>query len=186
MDMTHALKIGWLNGWLLLGLLALTEGILFLILPKQVVTRLFDRSGWSRKQAVFTVVGKLFALVCMILFILTSLKIGSPVFILGVCLVVLGLAGLVKALFDFKDTPLDLPVTQGIYKVSRHPQIFMSSVVLLWICFAIGSWPALLAFLAARLFEHYGILAEEDVCLKHYGEAYRAYMEQVPRYFVFF
>ena len=186
MELFPALKIGWLNGWLLLGLLSLTEGIIFLVFPKRVVARLFDRSGWSREQAVFTVIGKLLALLCIILFILTPLKTGSPVFYLGLCLVVSGLVGLVKALFDFKNAPLDLPVTQGLYKVSRHPQIFMSSVVLLGICFAIGAWPALLAFLAARLLEHYGILAEEEVCLKQYGEAYQVYMKQVPRYFVFF
>jgi protein-S-isoprenylcysteine O-methyltransferase Ste14 len=186
MELIPTLKIGWLNGWLLLGLLSLTEGIFFLLSPRQVVARLFDRSGWDQKQVTFTVVGKLSALICIILFILTPLKIGSPVYYLGVCLVLLGLAGLVKALFDFKNTPLDLPVTQGLYKVSRHPQIFMSSVVLLGICLAIGSWLALLAFLVARLFEHYGILAEEQVCLKQYGEAYRVYMKQVPRYFIIF
>jgi protein-S-isoprenylcysteine O-methyltransferase Ste14 len=186
MELTPVLKIGWLNGWLLLGLLALTEGTFFLLSPKPVVARLFDRSGWSQKQATFTVIGKLFALVCIILFFFTPLKIGSFFFYLGICLVVLGLVGLVKALFDFKNTPLDLPVTQGLYKVSRHPQVFMASVVLLGICFAIGSWPAFIAFVGARVCEHSGILAEEQVCLKQYGEPYRVYMEQVPRYFVFF
>jgi protein-S-isoprenylcysteine O-methyltransferase Ste14 len=186
MEMIPALNIGWLNGWLLLGLLGLTEGIIFLLYPKQVVARLFDRSGWSQKQAVFTVLGKLFALGCVILIILTPLKPGSPVFILGAGLVVLGLAGLVKALFDFKNTPLDLPVTRGLYKVSRHPQVCMSSMVILGICLAIGSWLGVFAFLGARLFEHYGIVAEEEVCLKQYGETYRRYMKLVPRYFAFF
>lgn len=186
MEFIPTFKIGWLNGWLLLGLLCLTEGVFFLLSPKQVVERLFDRSGWSQQQATFTVIGKLFAFVCIILFILTPLKIGLPVFYLGICLVLLGLTGLVKALYDFNNTPLDLPVTHGLYKVSRHPQIFMSSVVLLGICLAIGSWLALLAFLAARLFEHYGLLAEEQVCLKQYGETYQVYMEKVPRYFMIF
>jgi protein-S-isoprenylcysteine O-methyltransferase Ste14 len=40
--------------------------------------------------------------------------------------------------------------------------------------------------IAARVFGHLGILAEEDACLKHYGDAYRAYINRVPRYFVFF
>jgi len=30
------------------------------------------------------------------------------------------------------------------------------------------------------------ILAEEEVCLKQYGEAYRDYLKLVPRYFLFF
>ena len=186
MELLPPLQIGILNGWFLLGLLVLTDGVLFLVFPKEVVTRLFDRSGWSRKQTVFTVLGKLCALVCILLLIFTPLKLGSPVFIVGAGLAVLRLAGLVKALFDFKNTPLEQPVTRGIYRLSRHPQIVMSSVVILGASIAIGSWVAVLAFGAARVLSHYGIVAEEEVCLKLYGEAYRAYMKRVPRYFLFF
>ena len=98
----------------------------------------------------------------------------------------LGLIGLAKALFDFKDTPFDEPVVRGMYRVSRHPQIVMSSVVLLGACIAIGSSAALLLLVAARGFSHLGILAEEEVCLKRYGDSYHAYMKRVPRYFVIF
>ena len=173
MESMPALRIGWLNGWLPLGALVLTEGILFLVFPKEVVTRLFDRSGWSQRQVVFTVLGKLVALICL-------------VFVIGMIIVGLGLIGLAKALFDFKNTPLDQPVTRGIYRISRHPQIVMSSVVLLGTCIAIGSWLALLMLVVARILSHLGILAEEEVCLEQYGAAYRAYIERVPRYFVFF
>jgi protein-S-isoprenylcysteine O-methyltransferase Ste14 len=62
----------------------------------------------------------------------------------------------------------------------------MSSLVILGGCIAIGSWLAVAFWAAARLLEHLGIVAEEEVCLKQYGEAYRTYMNQVPRYFVFF
>ena len=186
MEWIPTLRIGWLNGWIPLGLLALTDGILFLIFPKDVVARLFDRSGWAQRQIVFTVIGKLCASVCLILLIFTPLKIGSTVFIIGTVAAVLGLIGLAKALFDFRNTPFGEPVERGIYRVSRHPQIVMSSVVLLGGCIAIGSWSAILMLLVARLLSHFGILAEEEKCLQQYGDAYQAYMERVPRYFVFF
>lgn len=186
MEWMPGLRIGWLNGWIPLGLLPLTDAILFLVFPKEVVARLFDRSGWTQRQVVFTVIGKLCALGCLALLIFTPLKIGMAVFVVGTIVVTLGLIGLVKALFDFRNTPLGEPVARGIYKVSRHPQIVMSSVVLLGGCIAIGSWSALLLLLTARLFSHFGILAEEEVCLRQYGDRYRAYMKRVPRYFVIF
>lgn len=186
MELMPDLRIGWLNGWLVLVLLVVTEGILFLAFPRQVVTRLFDRSGWSQKQQTFTIAGKMCALVFLTLIFLSPLKIGDVVFILGAILVALGLAGLIKALFDFKNTPLDEPVTRGLYRVSRHPQIVMSSLVLLGACIAIGSWLALVLLIITRFLEHLGIVAEEEICLKRYGETYRNYMEHVPRYFVFF
>jgi protein-S-isoprenylcysteine O-methyltransferase Ste14 len=186
MELIPDLRIGWLNGWLAVVLLGLTEGILFLAFPKKVVARLFDRSGWSQRQRAFTIAGKLCALGCLILFALTPLKAGSLVFVVGAILVTLGLIGLVKALFDYKNTPLDEPATRGLYRVSRHPQIVMATVVILGACIAIGSWPALVLLSVARLLEHPGILAEEEICLKQYGDAYRAYLKRVPRYFVFF
>jgi len=186
MEWMPALRIGWLNGWLPLTALVLTEGILFLVFPKEVVTRLFDRSGWSQKQVAFTVQGKLLALLCLVMIIATPLKIGSAVFVIGMTVVGLGSIGLAKALFDFKNTPLDRPVTRGIYRISRHPQIVMASTVILGACIAIGSWLALLLLAGARVLSHFGILAEEEICLEQYGAAYQAYIERVPRYFVFF
>ena len=151
-----------------------------------MVRRLWDRSGWSQKQQAFTIAGKLCALVLLALLTLTPLKIGSPVFVVGALLSVFGLIGLVKALFDFKNTPLDEPVTRSLYRVSRHPQIVMSSLVVLGGCIAIGSWVSVFFWAAARLLAHFGILAEEQVCLKQYGEPYRAYLERMPRYFIIF
>ena len=186
MELFPELKIGWLNGWLAIVLLGLTDGILFLVFPKEVVRRLWNRSGWSQKQQAFTIAGKLCALASLVFLTCTPLKFGHPVFVVGVILTAFGLFGLVKALYDFKNTPLDEPVTRGLYRISRHPQIVMASLVLLGACIAIGSWLALAFWAAARLLEHFGIVAEEEICLKQYGEAYRTYLNRVPRYFVFF
>jgi protein-S-isoprenylcysteine O-methyltransferase Ste14 len=186
MELISKLEIGWLNGWILLVLEFSIQGLLLLVFPKDVVSRLFDRSGWDEKQRVFTIGGKVFSLVCLILIILTPLKINSSLFIVGLILYATGLIFLVVAMLNFKDTPLDQPVTKGIYKISRHPQIVSLFTVFLGICLAIGSWLALFALLLSRLFQHFGILAEEEICLKQYGQPYQSYMDQIPRYFLFF
>ncbi len=117
--------------------------------------------------------------------ILTPLKIHSGVFILGLILYAIGIVGLVLAMFNFKDTPPNQPVTKGVYKISRHPQIVAQFIFLLGICLAIGSWAALFSLVMSRTLQHFGILAEEEVCLKQYGEPYRTFMESVPRYLLF-
>jgi len=86
------------------------------------------------------------------------------------------------AMYNFKDTPLDQPVTKGVYRYSRHPQIVALTIMLTGICLAIGSWAALLMLIISRLWQHFSILAEEEVCLNKYGEAYRDFMTRVPRY----
>lgn len=186
MELIPTLEIGWLNGWILLAIEFSIQGFLLLIFPKDVVSRLFDRSGWSEKQRVFTIIGKVFSLVCLILIILTPLKTNSYVFIVGLIFYTVGLVGLVLAMMNFKDTPINQPVTKGVYKISRHPQIVALFVIFFGICVAMGSWAAVFTLLVSKLLQHYGILAEEEVCLKLYGESYDAYMKQVPRYFLFF
>ena len=186
MELFPALKIGWLNGWLVIVFLGLTDAALFLFFPKAVVSRLWDRSGWSQKQQAFTIAGKLCGLACLGLLTFTPLMSGKQVFGVGVILTALGWIGLVKALYDFKSTPLEEPATRGLYRISRHPQAVMSSLVILGGCVMVGSWVAIVFWVAARLMEHFGILAEEEVCLNQYGEAYRDYMRRVPRYFLYF
>ena len=117
--------------------------------------------------------------------ILTPLKTGMPVFALGVAIFALGLAGFIVSLLHYNDTPLDQPVTKGLYKISRNPQVLMVYVAYYGISIAIGSWIALLIQFASQVFSHARILAEEGSCLRQYGDSYRAYMRTVPRYFVF-
>jgi protein-S-isoprenylcysteine O-methyltransferase Ste14 len=186
MELFPKLEIGWLNGWILLGFEVLVQGSLLLVFPQDVRARLFDRSGWSVQQRTYFVLGKLFSLACLILIVLTPLKIESDVFIAGVILYALGLAGLVTAMLNFRDTQPDLPVTKGVYKISRHPQIVALFVIFSGICIAIGSWLALIALILSKVFQHFGILAEEEACLRKYGLSYQAYMRQIPRYFLFF
>lgn len=186
MEFIPKLEIGWLNGWILLALEFSIQGLLLLIFPKDVVSRLFDRSGWNEKQRSFTIIGKVFSLACLVLIFLTPLKIDSSLFIVGLILYVIGLAGLVVAMLNFKNTPHNQLVTKEVYKLSRHPQIVSLFFIFLGICVAIGSWLAVFALLLSKLFQHFGILAEEEICLKLYGEPYRTYMKQIPRYFLFF
>jgi protein-S-isoprenylcysteine O-methyltransferase Ste14 len=186
MELFPELSLGWLNGWIALAFLVLVDGILFLTYPKPVLAWVWNRSGWNRRQAALAILGKILALFFLALIILTPLKIGNPVFFVGSALAAAGLAGLAKALIDFRNTPLGEPVDRGIYRISRHPQIVMSSLVLLGAGIAAGSWAALILLAAARFFGHWGLVAEEEVCLTKFGESYRQYLRRVPRYFLVF
>jgi protein-S-isoprenylcysteine O-methyltransferase Ste14 len=159
MERVPTLRFDWLNGWIPLVLLWLVEVGLLALFPRDVVKRQFDQSGWTRRQGTFTVAGKLFSLGCIVVWVLSPLKVGSGRFIAGICLWVLGVAMLVAAMLQFRRTPLNEPATGGLYRVSRHPQIVTLTVSFAGICFAAGSWPALLLLLGSWLLQHPGIVA---------------------------
>ncbi len=175
-----------LNGWLPLAAYLVVFGFLILIFPKEVVKRLYDRSLWSKKQKIITSIGKLFSLSNLILIILSPLRPGSAVFIAGITVFVLGVTGMCIALVNYRTTPLDVPVTKGIYRVSRNPQIFFIWTIFLGICLMIGSGISLIILTVSILFLHTSTLAEEKACLEQYGDSYRDFMKKVPRYFLFF
>jgi protein-S-isoprenylcysteine O-methyltransferase Ste14 len=186
MELIPTLEIGWYNGWIPICLLYLILGILRWAFPKGVVERLWDKSGRSKRRKVFIYIGSLLSFIYFGLIIFTPLKIEANVFIPGIILFVLGLAGFVIAFFNFKSTPLKQPVTGGLYRISRHPQQLMFFISFLGICIGIGSWLALFIQIISSVFLHARILAEEKACLERYGDPYRAYMKRVPRYFLFF
>jgi protein-S-isoprenylcysteine O-methyltransferase Ste14 len=188
MELIPALQIGWLNGWTLVCLLYMIYGAFLISFPKDVRARLFyyDRSRWSRNQRDFYLAGRVSVLVYLVLTILTPLSAGTSVFIPGIILFALGLAGFIVALSDFKNLLPNQPATKGLYSISRHPQVLMLFVSSVGICMAIGSWLALLMLIISKFFGHFRTLAEEEACMKQYGDSYRAYMRRVPRYFLFF
>ncbi len=185
MELFPKLGLGWLNGWLPLGFVYLILGIMLAIFPKDVVRRLYDKSGWRPRPRILRFTGKLFALVLFGLIILTPLKVGDNVMIPGGILFALGLVGFTIALFNFRNTPFDQPVARGLYRVSRNPQIAALSISLLGICIATGSCVTTFLLVVTQSFSHARILAEEKSCLERYGDSYRSYMKRVPRYFLF-
>ncbi|HEY71517.1 MAG TPA: isoprenylcysteine carboxylmethyltransferase family protein, partial [Anaerolineae bacterium] len=83
-------------------------------------------------------------------------------------------------------TPLDQPVTRGLYQISRNPQQVSIFIAYVGISLTMGSWLSLLLITIGITWGHVRVLAEEETCLKNYGDAYREYMARVPRYFLFF
>ena len=160
-------------------------GILLIIFPRQVVARLYDRPRRRGGEVVRRILGVLLFLAWLLLAILTPLGDGV-VLAVGLVFYVVGLTGFVVALFNYANTPVDQPVTSGLYRISRHPQQFMISVAFLGISIAMGSWIALGLMGIGVIGGHAKVVSEEKVCLEKYGESYQEYMERVPRYFLFF
>jgi len=179
-----ALEIGWFNGWLLLVILYLAYGVLLLVFPRDVVNRLYqyNRSSWSSRHRAFYLLEKLLLVVYIIFVVLSPLKTDSFVFIPGISLFSFGLTGFIIALFNFRNTPFDEPVSRGLYRVSRHPQIVMLFIVGSGIGIAIGSLFVLFIQILSAFLGRSRVLMEEQACLERYGDSYRIYMERVPRY----
>ena len=98
----------------------------------------------------------------------------------------MGLALLVVSIINYRDAPLDKPITKGIYKISRNPQMVSLYVLFMGMTLIIGSWFNLILLGISMICAHFSILGEEAALKEQFGESYVEYMEKVPRYFLFF
>lgn len=185
MELFPTLQLGWLNGWLPLAILYAVFGVLLIIFPRDVVRRLYHREGWERRDYVRRGIGLAVMLAWLALAILTPLKVGEPVFWVGMAVWLVGLIGFVMALVNYRQAPFDRPIITGIYRYSRNPQILFLVVAFFGVGIAMGSWTAVLILTITLPGMHTRILAEERTCLSQYGDSYAAYMDDVPRYLKF-
>jgi protein-S-isoprenylcysteine O-methyltransferase Ste14 len=157
-----------------------------LVIAKDVRDRLFefDRSSWSNSQRASFATGKILALVFLIVTVLTPIRIDSIEFFIGLGIYSIGLLGLVVSIYNFKNTPLDKPVAIGLYKFSRHPQLVMLFIGFIGLSIVLSSWILVVLRVLSFGFEHAGVIAEENECLRRFGDSYKEYMDSVPRYFL--
>jgi protein-S-isoprenylcysteine O-methyltransferase Ste14 len=186
MELFPNLEIGLSNGWILIVLFFGAYGFMLIFFPKNAVARLYDRSGQRKYPLLRRLFVAIFVLLWFVVMGLTPLKIGDAVFVIGISTYSLGLIGFLIALYNFKNTPVDQPVTSGLYMISRHPQQLAVSLSFLGISIAIGSWSAFAVMILGAIGAHKKILAEEEACLEQYGESNKNYMQRIPRYLLFF
>ena len=125
----------------------------------------------------------MFAFLYYGLFIFSPLKIGDSIFFVGILLFLIGLLGLIIALFNFKDGSVNKLATTGLYKITRNPQWICLILLHLGICISIGSFGAIFLLIIAVFLSHIRVLAEEKACGHEFGDDYKIYLKTVPRYF---
>ena len=114
--------------------------------------------------------------------IFLPLQLGTIWFYAGLSIFLLGMVVLTAATVYFATTPMDVPVTRGIYHYSRHPLYLASLLIYLSVGIASASWVFLLVFVVQSVSIRISAVVEERFCLEKYGEAYREYVNRTPRW----
>ena len=186
MEFFPKLEFDWANGWIFLLILFSIYGIFLSTCSKQVISRLYDEVGWTKFQKISTKLAKICGLIHSILLIFTSLNKELIEFIIGIIIYIFGITGFNVALLNFKNAPIDKPISSGLYKVSRNPQMVMLFIVSIGNSILIGSWTAILLVSFSIIFSHFRILGEENRLTEQYGNIYLEFKKKVSRYFLFF
>lgn len=179
-------SFGLLNGWIYFVFYLIIFIIVMSTCSREVKKRLYDRSLWDKKTKIITAIGKLFSFANIIMIFLAAIQFGTIEFIIGTVLYSVGLIGLGIAIINYRNAPLDKPITRRLYIISRNPQMVMIYIMFAGMILVIASWINLIFLCISIICAHFSILGEEKALTDQYGESYQEYKKKVPRYFLFF
>lgn len=187
MRLLPAFGLSILNGWLLLVAYFLGLTLNVLTFPREKRRKLFLEPSYPKGnwRGLVLLLGRLAAISFVALMIFTPLQTGSLFLYIGLAIYLLGFSVVMLSLFEYRRAEADRPVTQGIYRVSRNPQWIGLVLVFAGTAIAVATWLQLALLAILVIAYHFQILLEEETCLGLYGEDYKAYMKQVPRYLGF-
>jgi len=115
----------------------------------------------------------------LIFSIFIPIKPGTAVFYFGTGVFIVGLLLYTGSMFYFAISEYDKPVTERIYKISRHP-VYVS-FFLICIGISIAGVSIILSIVAILHFitSYFIAKEEEKQCIEVYGESYLNYMKKV-------
>ena len=122
-------------------------------------------------------------LILHILPVFLPLKLNTIWFYAGLIVYIVGTTMEYLAIYSFATTPVDKPVSKGIFRYSRNPMYLGIFVLFIGISLVSISWIYFLIALIWIIITHVKeIPIEESECTKKYGADYTEYMEKTPKW----
>jgi len=187
MSLTPAFEIGVWNAWIFWALMILSMIIPDFFMSKEAKLSKKRASQWisynkKRDMILARLTHSAIMPISIIYSIFLPLKIGTTWFYIGLVILIAALFISLMSIINFANTPVDKPVTCGIYRVSRHPVYFSGFLVNLSIAIAAFSWIILIFAILWIVFFHIAVPAEESYLIGLYGDAYRDYLNRTPKW----
>ena len=103
-------------------------------------------------------------------------------FYAGLIFYIVGMTMDILAIYGFATTPIDKPVSKGIFRYSRNPMYLGAFILFIGISLVSISWIYFLIALIWMIITHVmEIPIEESECIKKFGTDYKEYMNRTTR-----
>jgi protein-S-isoprenylcysteine O-methyltransferase Ste14 len=186
MSRIPAFDIGIWNAWIFMVLLFLSF-IPTLMMKKEAQIKYNE--GWASKRwpkaaRISALLTHIVILPLAIIYsIFLPLKLDTAWFYVGLPICLIALLFYYGAMINVSMARLvNEPITQGVYRFSRHPIYLGSFLLFFGIGIACASWVFILFALAWIILWLIAVPAEEKDVSEKYGDTYREYMNRTPRW----
>ncbi len=177
MSVIPEFELGFWNAWILIlpfFLIWISGGIINKRKWEEPAPTKMDRKTHGYRKVVE---------LCLFLYpIFLPLKLGTDWFQYGFTVYLFGMILVIVAEQNFASTPVDKPVTKGVYSISRNPMYLGAFLVSIGIGIASASLLLLLLAIVFMFLVNFEVISEEHYCLEKYGDSYQKYMNGTPRW----
>lgn len=181
MSLIPAIKVGLWNAWILFPFQL--PSVYFEVVNKEAMKRFRTKPSYSKNERILDrIANNVIPIITIVYSIFLPLKIGTVWFYVGLFVYLLAVIINTVAVQNFASTPLDEPVTKGVYRISRHPSSFGLFLMDIGIGVACTSWIFLLCAIVYIILTHILLPTEERFCLAKYGNTYREFMNGTPKW----
>ena len=176
-------KIGIWNAWIFMSVFVL-QMIIIMFSDKRTRERSHvpPEAKRNKFERYIGIIANIFWLLALGYSIFLPLLFGSMWFYTGLTVFIIGLIIMGIATVNFITTSPDQMITKGAYRLSRHPMYLATFFICLGSGIAGVSGLFIFISVIMALCFHQEALIEERYCLDNYREAYKVYMNSVPRW----
>ena len=184
MSLIPAFEIGLWNAWIFMLLDVLTFPLFFRVAkgraPEEEGKNQVSAMSGTERIALYS--SKAIYIPAFIYSIFLPLKLGTVWLYVGLPITLIGFIGGAIVILNWAANPRGEPVTNGLYRYSRHPMYVTAFIFFLGVSIATASWVFLLFTILLITASFCFAPLEEQSCLEKYGDAYREYMNKTSRY----
>jgi protein-S-isoprenylcysteine O-methyltransferase Ste14 len=180
-------EIGILNAWIFTVFYFLFS-FLPIIFRKKKVKKTRKISSFSVTDNVEDAAGKVIYWLSFVVFILTMIvSIFLPIifgisFYIGLIIYILGITFIGLTITSWMNTPEGKVIKTGIYRYSRNPMYVSMFLTHIGISIVTLSWVFFLLTVVYSVLTIMIVFFEENACIQRFGESYKNYMKETPRW----
>ena len=185
MEWIPAFKIGLWNAWIMMLYYPL-HPLILIVVDKMIGTgEIFkkmgneqDEQGQKNANSIYYAI-----LVSLLVYsIFLPLRTGTAWFYTGLAIYLIGLLMFLASIASVAITPQGQLFTRGIYRYSRHPLYLSMLMTFTGAGIACASWVYLILTIGLIFLQANQVEAEEQGCLRTFGDEYQAYMNKTPKW----
>jgi len=186
MSLAPVFEIGLWNAWILQLLFFLTMIVPDFLIGKEGrkrTKRMSQFVPFNRAEKILAYSTHVIIMPFVIVYsIFLPLETNTVWLYVGLPIFAVSLVMYVVTILNVATTPVDEPVTKGVYRILRHPIYFGGFLMYIGVGIACASWVVLLCAVLWLVLFHIVVPTEERFLVEKYGGAYQEYMNSTPRW----